>query len=448
MRATHYPLKWGILSIVGFCLVLPAFGKDVEEKFDDGSPHIRYRTDAKDRKIGDYQEFFPGGKVKVRGTYTADKKNGAWSTFSEDGKPLEVAHYRNGLLDGPYQWNFPSGHQQLKTTYHSDDFAGPITTYDEKGHTLLRLSYPRPYDMVLKAWQTLAPKERGHPKYLDEPHIEAPYKAGRIASESLDAGLKYVMLYRALSGLPFQNLTIDPQLCDLAQHGAVVLAKLGHLTHTPERPADMDEAFFKLAYSGCNQSNIYQGQASIFDAVDGFMDDSDASNIQKIGHRQWVLAPGLQRTGFGTAAGFTAMHVLSAAYAGATNFTFFAYPGEGYYPRALLHSSAAWSVHLNSTKAKVPSAAEVTIKVLPLDEHFVAGEPATATIVSVIPNDSSNWNVIVFQPQLKSFDAGRYLVEITGLRTPTGVAVPFSYLVDLKEMPAAGEEVKPAKQIQ
>lgn len=436
MRIVRRPLNWGILVIAGSLFAFSAIGKDVEEKFDDGTTHIRYRTDGKERKIGDYQEFFPGGKVKVRGVYAADKKNGAWSTFSEDGKPLEVAHYRNGELEGPYQWNFPSGKQQFKTTYHADDFGGPITTYDEKGHTLLKLSYPRPFDVVLKAWQALSPKERTGPKYADEPHAESPYKAGKVASESLEAGLKYVMLYRFLSGLPFQNLTVDPQLCDLAQHGAVVLAKLGHLTHTPEKPADMDDAFFKLAYAGCNQSNIYQGRSSIFDAVDGFMDDSDSSNIQKIGHRQWVLAPGLQRTGFGTADGFTAMHVLSAAYAGGTDFTFFAYPGEGYYPRAMLHSSAAWSVHLNSAKAKVPSAAEVSINVVPLDEHFVAGDPTKANIVSVIPNDSSNWNVIVFQPQLKSFDPGRYLVEITGLRTPTGVAVPFSYLVDLKDMPA------------
>ena len=68
------------------------------------------------------------------------------------------------MLEGPYQWNFPSGHPQMKATFHADDFPGPITTYDEKGHTLLRLSYPRPFDMVVKAWQMLAPKERAQPE--------------------------------------------------------------------------------------------------------------------------------------------------------------------------------------------------------------------------------------------------------------------------------------------
>ncbi len=445
MGITCRRLKSGIFLLFGFLFVIPSSGKDVEEKFDDGTIHIRYKTDGKDRKIGDYEEFFTGGKVKVRGTYTADKKNGTWSTFSEDGKPLEVAHYRNGMLEGPYQWNFPSGHQQLKTTYHADDFAGPITTYDEKGHTLLRLSYPRPFEMVFKAWRTLVPKMRDPPKFLQEPHVEAPYVSGKIVRESLEAALKYTMLYRFLSGLPFQNMVIDPQGCDLSQHGAVVVAKLGHLTHQPEKPPDMDDSFYKLAYAGCGHSNLHQGQSNLFDAIDGFMDDSDPTNIMKVGHRMWLISPGYQQTGFGAANGFVAMYVGDNGV-NVPNLNFYSYPGEGYYPRSLLHDTAAWSVNLISIRAKVPPVNDLAINVVPLDEHFVAGEPSVAKIVNVLGSETSNWHTIIFQPQIPSLTSGRYLVEISGLRTPTGIALPFSYLVHLKDMPPPDEDAKPTKE--
>ena len=90
MGTTRYPVKLGTFLIFGCLLAIPSLGKEVEEKFDDGTIHIRYKTDGRDRKIGDYEELFNGGKVKVARTYTADKKNGTWSTFSEEGKPLEA----------------------------------------------------------------------------------------------------------------------------------------------------------------------------------------------------------------------------------------------------------------------------------------------------------------------------------------------------------------------
>jgi hypothetical protein len=408
--------------------------KEVEEKFDDGTVHLRYEVDLEGHKNGDYQEFAEGGKLKVHGAYAADKKTGTWTTYDEQGKPSEVAHWRDGMLDGPFRLVFPFGRAQMQAVYRANEFLGPITTFDEEGHTLLQVSYPRPLAEVMRVWNTLVPASRDAPKFVEEPSPAAPYVAGKMTAESLTAAANYVMLYRWMCGLPERKMRIDPGLCDLAQHGAVLVAKLGHLSHEPDKPADMDDAFFKLGYAGCNQSNLYQGLPTLFDAIDAFMSDSDDSNVQKIGHRQWVLSPGLERTGFGSVDGFTAMHVITADDGG-NNYTFIAYPGPGYYPTKLLADGAAWSVHLNIFKARVGSAEEVKVFIVELDDHFAAGQESAAKVVSVLSNDTANWTTIVFKPGRASFPPGKYLVKITGVYTRYGVAKPFSYLVDLRQMP-------------
>jgi cysteine-rich secretory family protein len=437
MRRYHPSRSAAILVAIAFAFFSSGprlLAKDVEEKYDDGMVHLRYKVDAQNHRSGDYQEFSPAGKLKTHGTFAADKKTGTWTSFDDNGKPEEVTHWRNGMLEGAYQRLSPDGRVLLRAIYRANEFAGPITSFDKEGHVLAHVAYPRPLAEVERIWKLYAPKERGPAKFVTEPKFSPPYVAGKLTDESVAAAVEYAMLYRLLSGLPPQNLTADPTLNDLAQHGSVVVAKLGKLTHTPEKPGDMDAAFFKLGYSGCNQSNLFEGNSSLFDAVDAYMDDSDDSNIQQIGHRQWVLTPGLTKTGFGEANGFSAMHVISAGPSG-NNYNFIAYPGEGYYPKALLHDGAAWSIHFNNNKAHVAAQAAITISVTPLDEYFVPGKSSAGSIVSVLPNQNANWTAIVFKTGLKSLAVGKYLVNVVGVRTTAGAPVPFSYLVDLRDMP-------------
>jgi hypothetical protein len=167
----------------------------------------------------------------------------------------------------------------------------------------------------------------------------------------------------------------------------------------------------------------------VFDAIDGFMDDSDAGNVEKLGHRQWVMSPSLPKVGFGYCDGWCPMHVLSGR--GATGFNFVAYPGEGYFPRSLVHDGAAWSVHLNRDKVRAGATSTLAVQVTKLDEHF-----ATVEIVSVQENPGAGWTMIVFRHKLKSLEVARYHVQLAGVRTQTGQPVPVSYLVDVREMPA------------
>jgi hypothetical protein len=415
---------------------------EVVEKYDDGAVRARYRTDAKGLKNGAYEELFPTGRAKVRGTYTAGQKSGAWTTFDEAGKTIESASYRADVLDGSYAWTGPSGKAGYRATYRAGEITGAVTVLDDKGRSARLIAFPRPLADVRQAWATLYPKEVGKPKFLQEPSAAAPYKAGKVAPESLQEALKVAKLYRYLSGVPWQHLALDPRDTEEAQHGAVLLQKLGQLTHTPGKPDDMDDAFFKLAYDGCNQSNLHQGQADIVAGLRGFMDDSDPSNIDRMGHRRWVLKPGLKKVGFGFAGGFTAMHVVDGSR-DVPNFDFVAFPGQGYYPLQLVEKHYAWSVHFHHAKVQELNVGDLRVTVARLDERFqpAAGEPpAEAKVVSAINDKGQGWNLVVFKPELNKVEAGRYWVEITGLRTPRGAAAPpFGYIVEFVDMKPAAD---------
>ncbi len=414
----------------------PSTAKDVEEKFDDGKVKLRYRVDAKDHKNGDYLEFFPNGRTAVRGSYALDKKNGNWTIFADTGKTLETVTYRDDDREGPYQHNYPDGRPQMRGTYHANELTGVVTTFDVKGTLEFNLNYPIPKEAVLKAWNTWSPVHRDGPKMLEEPTLTAPFKAGRMAGESQDLALKYMMLYRFLSGVTVANMAIDPGYVEKCQYGAVLLHDLGHLEHTPAKPANMDESFFKLGYAGTSSSNISQGRQNLFDSIDDYMDDSDAHNIERVGHRQWILTPALQKTGFGYADGFSTLYSFDGAARSNMNWTYIAYPGPGYYPHQMLRDGAAFSLSLNPQKVKIPTIADLDITVYTVDEHFAVTEKATAKTVAIpMAPAMAAWPCVIFHTNVGHPGVGRYVVQVAGLFAKTGQPAPLTYLVDVQELP-------------
>jgi hypothetical protein len=236
-------------------------------------------------------------------------------------------------------------------------------------------------------------------------------------------------------------MSIDPTLCDISAHGAVILEKLGTLTHTPERPGDMDAAFYTLAYKGCHEDNLFMGDGSPATSVRAFMDDSDASNIDRVGHRQWVLSPSMERVGFGSAGRFVSMYVFDGTRNGKFDFNYVAFPGEGYYPRALFGPSFAWSLFISRAKAKLGPAPKITLQ--KLDEHYQpTGEPLPAKIVSTpaAMSPGFGWSVVVFKPELDSLELARYWVDVQGIQTAAGAETSFGYLVEFIDVPAGPKD--------
>jgi hypothetical protein len=409
----------------------------VVEKYPDGKPQVRYRTDEQGRKDGPYEEFGPEGKPRVRGTYAAGLKSGNWTTYRDGGKVVETANYRKGLLEGAYSWAAPDGSASVRGSCRLGGYIGAVTVLDAKGRMARQPVYPRALGEVKEACNTLYPKELQPTKFSQDPVLVPPYSAGAVSPQALEEALKVAKLYRYLSGLPWQHLALDAKAVAKAQHGTVVLNKIGSLTHEPSKPADMSDAFFALAHPGCKESNIHRGQDNLVEAIRGWMDDSDASNIGRVGHRRWILKPGLQKVGFGFANGFATMHVVDGSQK-VPPFEYFAFPGEGYYPVQLVGPHYAWSLHLNSTKVQPPQAGSLVVKLAKLDEHFQATEQVPSPVVSVIEDDRKGCHSIVFKPELKSLEAGKYWVEVAGLKGVNGKPRALAYVVDLVDVPEAG----------
>jgi hypothetical protein len=202
----------------------------------------------------------------------------------------------------------------------------------------------------------------------------------------------------------------------------------------------MDEVFFKMAYAGCHESNLHLSpKNNLFDAIHGFMDDSGGNNISTVGHRCWVLFPGLKRVGFGCAERMSAMHVIDQSNP-LGNFYFVGYPGEGYYPLKLIESHTVWSAHFNSSRVRIQDGESVKATLTRLDQHFQAVKDIKAQVVSAYSSRATGCEVVIFKPDLKVLELGKYWVELTGLKTPKGVTLHVGYLVDFVATPGVAIE--------
>jgi len=211
---------------------------------------------------------------------------------------------------------------------------------------------PRQIDDIKAKWQQYKPKAVTT-VFAETPVVTKPYSPGALTPEFLANGLNTFKFVRYLADLS-ENIVYTDELNDLGQHGAVILAAIGQLTHTPSRPSDMPEAFYKRARNSTETANIHMNTAktaSLQDAVRGFCDDSDEGNIDRLGHRRWMLNPKLGKVGFGYAASaagnFIPIQVFDKSNTEKIDVDYVLWPNKGYFPSGFFAPAQAWSVSLN-----------------------------------------------------------------------------------------------------
>lgn len=265
------------------------------------------------------------------------------------------------------------------------------------------------------------------------PSCEAPFAAGSVKTSVLQAAADRLNALRRIAGLP--QAALDAELCRQAQYGAVLLGA-SDFSHYPAQPSGMSSEFYRAACAATSSSNIYAGR-DLTRAVDGFMDDSDSSNIDRLGHRRWQLNPAMGKVGFGYAVSsayygqFVTEKVFDKSGAGC-DYDFIAWPASGNFPAVLFSGSTAWSVTLHPGRYAVPDAASIAVTLTregdgecwSLDSSGSGGYFAVDTSSYGVPN------CIIFRPDgVPSYD-GVYSVQISGLTTAGGQPVEnFSYQV-------------------
>lgn len=265
--------------------------------------------------------------------------------------------------------------------------------------------------------------------YEAAPSAKAPYSAGKVKTSALQSAVDRLNALRRIAGLP--AVSLDLSLCENGQYGAVVLAATGKLSHTPSRPAGMDESFYKQGYNACKSSNIYSGCILTY-AVDGFMDDSDSGNIDRLGHRRWQLNPMMGKVGFGCAGGYCTEKVFDSSGAGCA-YDYVSWPASGNFPTELFSSHQAWSISLNPKEYEAPSASAVTVTLSGGGRSWTFGSGDRSSTGKYFNVDTAGYgvgNCIIFRPDGVSSYSGTYTVRVDGLRAKGGAAASLEYTVE------------------
>lgn len=289
--------------------------------------------------------------------------------------------------------------------------------------------------------------------YAVTPSPRAPYVIGRLSDKALDNLTAQTNFFRRLAKL--DRIKWHESLTHYAQAASMVNAATETLSHFPAQPSDMDDSIYYEGYEGASSSNLAWGtHMGLMDSIPGYMDDSDSSNIAELGHRRWLLNPGMGFTGFGsTSSGprshYHATYVFDNSNYENTDFDFTAYPGGNrIFPSEFFESHMAWSVQLNPDTFKTPvkDRIQVTLTRESDGKQWVFNNQTQNGSAGFFNVDTVNYGyayAVIFRPEISGTYEGAYRVMVTGLQAQSGEIAAIEYTVDFQSLAAMGHEHTP-----
>ncbi|MGC4004406.1 MAG: hypothetical protein QM811_15330 [Pirellulales bacterium] len=358
-----------------------AADKSVVENYDDGAKKFSYTVNAAGAKEGAQSEFYPSGKRRATTSYNNGKKNGSHVELFESGKVRLRTNYLNDELNGKYVELNEAGGTVRTANYRNGQRHGAWQEFD--GKTLVKDEfYGKDILLIPRLQAQIAAKlaQLNKATIVTDGEVPADVSADikrRVLDPSAqadrEAAVRNLNGYRYLCGLP-SDVGLSRAHNAYAEAGSDLLKAIGKLDHTPANPG-MPEDVYKAGYKGTSSCNIFSGQKDMSDTVHGYMNDSDKSNIDRVGHRRWCLNPKMSRTGFGLTSGFSAMWAMDGDRTEAFDYDYTAFPPPGLVPNAVFKKDYAWSVTPNPDKYKLPEQAKVKVRVFPAKLN-----PATADL--------------------------------------------------------------------
>jgi len=257
-------------------------------------------------------------------------------------------------------------------------------------------------------WEQLRPTHTGSP-YASQPRTVSPYATGSLAPGFARDGLNSVNYIRFLAGLP-DDVRNDATLASRAAHGAVLLAA-SEFSHAPPRPSDMPLSFYNLGYSGTSASNIGWGYSSLWRFNFSCADDADSGNIDRLGHRRWLLDPPMLKTGLGYAATYTDTYAFDRSRTTAVSYRRITWPAEGVFPLQMFAAEVPWSITLNPAVYDIASSGQtVTLRRVRDGKTWTFTSADTNTSGEYLNVERSGYgvpNCIIFRPAPTSVGAYR-----------------------------------------
>ncbi len=285
--------------------------------------------------------------------------------------------------------------------------------------------------------------------YGEAPVTEGNYAPGSLSQDTLDKALKMLNQVRYIAGLS-DNVTLSDEYNQKTQAASLVMFLNNELTHKPEKPEVFGSEYdqlYQLGLAGASSSNIAvaistnttSGAVSLHNTiVKGWMADADGNNIERVGHRRWILNPAMKATGFGAIFGaiavdgksygytYSAMYSLDGAGDGGERSV--AWPAQNM-PVDYFNAAYPWSI---STGAEAdPAAVKVTLT-RASDGKVWNFSAASADGDFYVQNSSDSivgqmGACIIFRPKdMEAYQAGdSFQVTVEGISTPISYTVNF-----------------------
>lgn len=247
----------------------------------------------------------------------------------------------------------------------------------------------------------------------------------------MEDSLRHLEVYCYLCGLGYE-LELDEPVNSLAQHAALISAMNKELSHTPSRPEEMSAKLFSLCAQGAKACNLHQERDHLVSSIEGYMDDSDPTNIERVGHRSWCLSPWMKNTGLGEVKGYFGLHTgdRSRTIRGAVVDTIL-FPNKGHFPIEYFGRRYAWSVSFPTGKYGTPKKSELDVRVWTLDDEFMKQKELKLDYVAPRTKSDGVGAGVIFRPVIK--ESLKDLKVMVSIRFgPTGKnRVSIDYVVDL-----------------
>lgn len=272
------------------------------------------------------------------------------------------------------------------------------------------------------------------------------YKTSKLTGDAYTYGRNYINYYRRVAGL--KEVSFSSGANDSASWGALVLAMIRKLTHTPSKPSGMSDSDYNKGKGATSSSNIsyslgYGEGAIIRVAVQGQMADSSGTNLTCLGHRRWLLRPGVTTMGIGSAnngaAYYTDVKVFGdgVSYGKVSDYDFISWPSSGNNLSDTFGTHVPWSITLNPDRYSAPSrsAVTVTMQSTTTGKKWVFNKSTSSTesddtdYFNVNNDGYGVANCIIFRPGILGQEkySGEYIITVSGIKTKSGSATSITY---------------------